>query len=395
MICLILLLIFYAYPLLAKDIQYKDLTIKDGYYFYLSDMKFNGETIDYSPRSKIKVQREFENGQLILEEVLQSGEYISTSTYMYATETKIYTNGQYVKKITYQDTMSNASYEWFYENGNIETRGQTIADKRDGIWTWYFENGQIKEKSNYIDGTINGLSEWFYENGNIETRGQTIADKRDGIWTWYFENGQIKEKSNYIDGTINGLSEWFYENGNIETRGQIIADKREGIWEYYYENGKVEIVLNFINSEIDGKRKIFYKTGEIYSEHNFSKGQLSGFGKVYYKNGNLKEISKYKNNEKIVVSIFYKNNGDIFRFGHWEEVTPGDLFSYRFSGNIFKGKQEGKWESYNKISGELLYVTNYLNGIRKDNTKYLSSGEINWKKIYKNGKVISCIGKCN
>ena len=298
-ICLILLLIFYAYPLLAKDIQYKDLTIKDGYYFYLSDIKFNGETIDYSPRSKIKVQREFENGQLILEEVHQSGEYISTSTYMYATETKIYTNGQYVKKITYQDTMSNASYEWFYENGNIETRGQTIADKK------------------------------------------------------------------------------------------------EGIWESYYENGKVEIVLNFINSEIDGKRKIFYKTGEIYSEHNFSKGQLSGFGKVYYKNGNLKEISKYKNNEKIVVSIFYKNNGDIFRFGHWEEVTPGDLFSYRFSGNIFKGKQEGKWESYNKISGELLYVTNYLNGIRKDNTKYLSSGEINWKKIYKNGKVISCIGKCN
>jgi uncharacterized protein len=347
MICLILLLIFYAYPLLAKDIQYKDLTIKDGYYFYLSDMKFNGETIDYSPRSKIKVQREFENGQLILEEVHQSGEYISTSTYMYATETKIYTNGQYVKKITYQDTMSNASYEWFYENGNIETRGQTIADKRDGIWTWYFENGQIKEKSNYIDGTINGLSEWFYENGNIETRGQTIADKR------------------------------------------------EGIWESYYENGKVEIVLNFINGEIDGKRKIFYKTGEIYSEYNFSKGQLSGFGKDYYKNGNLKVISKYKNNEKIVVSIFYKNNGDIFRFGHWEEVTPGDLFSYRFSGNIFKGKQEGKWESYNKISGELLYVTNYLNGIRKDNTKYLPSGEINWKKIYKNGKVISCIGKCN
>ena len=37
--------------------------------------------------------------------------------------------------------------------------------KVDGLWEQYWDNGQLDNKGNYKDGKKDGLWEWYYPNG--------------------------------------------------------------------------------------------------------------------------------------------------------------------------------------------------------------------------------------
>ena len=46
-----------------------------------------------------------------------------------------------------------------------------MAGVQDGLWEGFYENGQLEYRGNYIDGEPDGLWEWFYEDGRlIETK---------------------------------------------------------------------------------------------------------------------------------------------------------------------------------------------------------------------------------
>ena len=56
---------------------------------------------------------------------------------------------------------------------------------------YYYYNGQLETKENYIDGLEDGLWKTYYENGQLKDIGNYIKGREVGIWKYYYDNGQL------------------------------------------------------------------------------------------------------------------------------------------------------------------------------------------------------------
>ena len=75
--------------------------------------------------------------------------------------------------------------------------------------------------------------EKFYENGQLEQRGNLKNKEPDGLWEWFHKNGQLEQRRTYNNGEMDGLWEGFHENGQLEYRGNYKNGKEAGLWEYF------------------------------------------------------------------------------------------------------------------------------------------------------------------
>ena len=86
--------------------------------------------------------------------------------------------------------------------GSVEGRVQgAITDgKKNGAWIYYYENGQIEAKGNYKNSKKQG--EWIFnfENGKIQSKVTLIDGIVDGEWIFYYKNGKISHINIYKDG---------------------------------------------------------------------------------------------------------------------------------------------------------------------------------------------------
>ena len=49
---------------------------------------------------------------------------------------------------------SDGPYETYNENGQLESRGNYIDGKREGLWEWFDENGNLTETRTYRNGDL-------------------------------------------------------------------------------------------------------------------------------------------------------------------------------------------------------------------------------------------------
>ena len=79
----------------------------------------------------------------------------------------------------------------------------------------FYENGQLEQKGNLKNKEPNGLWEWFHKNGQLELRRTYNNGEMDGLWEGYYENGQPQLRGNYKNGKMDGLREYFDKDGNL------------------------------------------------------------------------------------------------------------------------------------------------------------------------------------
>ena len=129
-------------------------------------------------------------------------------------------------------------------------RARVEAGEKDGLFEWYYKNGQLESKGNWNDGKRDGLFESYYENGQLESKGNWNDGKEDGLFERYYENGQSKGKNNWKDGKKeDGLFEGYWENGQLAAQVNLKDGKREGLFEFYSKNGSLEWTECFKNGE--------------------------------------------------------------------------------------------------------------------------------------------------
>ena len=79
---------------------------------------------------------------------------------------------------------------WKTPNGKLKHLGRINEnDKKNGLWTYWYENEE-KERQG------------IYKNG-----------KKDGLWTYWYENGQKDEEITYKNNQKDGRETVWYENG--------------------------------------------------------------------------------------------------------------------------------------------------------------------------------------
>lgn len=127
---------------------------------------------------------------------------------------------------------------------------------KQGYWETYWENGEIESKGNYVNGIQDGYWEDYWSNGGLYYKGSFKNGRMNGPWEWYYRNGNISSKNNYSNDKKNGVNIDYYENGGITFKG-------------YYENDQLIEVLPITESE-EPKKKLFIprKIEDRYSKWN-------------------------------------------------------------------------------------------------------------------------------
>ena len=108
-------------------------------------------------------------------------------------------NGLYYKKFTDVPFTGEVSGK---ESGKIK-KGK-IA--KDGKWLKYYENGQLEKKGNFKDWKPEGFSEYYYENGQLK---RFKDEKKEGLWEYFNEDGSLEKTETYKNGKL--IKEKTYE----------------------------------------------------------------------------------------------------------------------------------------------------------------------------------------
>jgi len=79
-----------------------------------------------------------------------------------------------------------------YANGNLMTTQEYVNGVGNGKWTDYDPLGRKICEGTYINNKVEGPVTFFYENGNIKSKGQYLDWKKPiGKWDYFDEQGKL------------------------------------------------------------------------------------------------------------------------------------------------------------------------------------------------------------
>lgn len=103
----------------------------------------------------------------------------------------------------------------------------------------------------------------------LQTKGNYILGKKNGIWTEYTKNGNVKKIETYVDNVLNGKYIDYDNNGDIIVSGECINGLREGRWAVFggsqddiYEHGRVIKIIK--NKAVTAEKDEAYKEKTKY-----------------------------------------------------------------------------------------------------------------------------------
>ena len=70
----------------------------------------------------------------------------------------------------------------------------------DGPYEGYYDNGQLESRGNYIDGGREGLRETFHRNGQLGIRGNYKNGWQNGLWEFFEEDGTLDSAQTFRNG---------------------------------------------------------------------------------------------------------------------------------------------------------------------------------------------------
>jgi len=91
----------------------------------------------------------------------------------------------------------------YYPNGTIEYEGEVNeAQKKNGLWIYWFENGQKWLEENYENNILHGdFNEW-YMSGEKSFEGEYSDGIPSGEWIFYDDEGNKTKRLTYKNGKV-------------------------------------------------------------------------------------------------------------------------------------------------------------------------------------------------
>ena len=191
-------------------------------------------------------------------------------------------------------------WELYYENGDVQAKGDFENNLRTGDWIFYHKNGKVESEGKYVEGLPQGQWKWFYDNGVSRRKDYYRRGKEDGESLETDTDGRIITQGEYINGYREG--EWYYHVGDHTEKGSYVDGERDGKWIYEYEDGSLNFVGEYIRGLATGKHRWYYANGQIKMEGKYSSGVRVGTWYKYNEEG-IKELDvKYKHGREFKIN---------------------------------------------------------------------------------------------
>lgn len=150
-------------------------------------------------------------------------------------------------------------------NTNKETRIE--SSKRNS------NNIPLETEGNYVNGKKEGIWKTYYLNKKLKSKGAYAEDKKEGLWVEYNENGVLENEVNYFMGKKEGLMKVYQRENILKARVNYKNGKEDGVGEYFDEQGQIELKVNYKNGKEDGALE-HYKNGQLVKIEFWKEGVL-------------------------------------------------------------------------------------------------------------------------
>ncbi|MDR2038349.1 MAG: hypothetical protein LBQ60_10550 [Bacteroidales bacterium] len=307
---------------------YDDGTVKEeGIY---KDGVPDGTTKMFSEKGRLINERTYREGRIIEEGIQTKIEAIEVITY-YADSVTFKQKGIYLDTVPigmhifYRPDGTPEKAVRYNESGRRTAEGPVNEnEKREGLWSNYFETGALRSRGNYLNDRQNGEWTFYSVDGKSEQTGQFRNGVMEGEWKWLYKNGTVFRQETYEKGKLNGMSvqysdsatvaakgeyvegeregEWMINVGDVREEGNYVFGLKDGVWKTYYEDGKLYHRGNFIQGNPDGRHEFYYPDGTLKEEQYYVMGRRERNWKKYYENGSLFLTITYKNDEEIRIN---------------------------------------------------------------------------------------------
>jgi antitoxin component YwqK of YwqJK toxin-antitoxin module len=175
-----------------------------------------------------------------------------------------------------------------------------------------------------------GSFESFYDNGKLMTKGSYTNGKKNGIWYFYYDNGKLKKSINFLNN-YGKIIEFYNKKGKntvINGNGHYEDEIKIGNL-----NNTHEIEGSFVNGMMDGKWKIKLNGSEICEETYINGLFKSGLSFSSYFGNEMYTINSFATfienieieNIKINVLKMCKNNKILYT--SFEQNLYSDLYN--------------------------------------------------------------------
>ncbi len=85
-------------------------------------------------------------------------------------------------------------------NGVFTVFGSIKKNKNVGIWSYFYESGQLESKGNFKNDLPHGKWQWFYKDGTLKSEGYYINGNQEGEWKSFSEHGLLKSITRFTGG---------------------------------------------------------------------------------------------------------------------------------------------------------------------------------------------------
>jgi antitoxin component YwqK of YwqJK toxin-antitoxin module len=86
--------------------------------------------------------------------------------------------------------------------GIFTVSGAIENNKNVGSWSYFYESGQLESRGNFKYDLPHGKWQWFYKDGSIKSEGYYINGNQEGEWKSFSEHGLLKSITQFARGEI-------------------------------------------------------------------------------------------------------------------------------------------------------------------------------------------------
>jgi hypothetical protein len=164
--------------------------------------------------------------------------------------------------------------------GPSNARYYALIQFKDSLWSrvdYFINEKELQMQGSYRDSACKipvGKFYYFHPNEKLESTGNYVNGKKEGVWLKYYSNGYMKDSTFYINGHPSGISMGWYANGYPADSVTYNANNERAAYISWFDNGNPSSAGYKINDSLHGKWSFFHKNGNISAVEVYDRGKL-------------------------------------------------------------------------------------------------------------------------